>query len=195
MRYVLGLTGPTGAGKSTASLVAEKLGWYVINCDLVVRAAYEREDVLSAIKKAFGNEVFDKNGNLNREKLSGKAFSCHRNTEKLNRTVLPFIIDMINEEIETCDRDNILLDAPTLYESGADKICNAVCVILSEEEQRFARITARDGITPEAARLRMSAGKTDEYYKARTPYIIYNNAGENELETKFKNLLNKLGGN
>ena len=195
MKYVLGLTGPTGAGKSTAGKVAEELGWYVINCDLVVRSAYERENVLEAVRRAFGDEVFDENGSLNRKKLGAKAFASPENTEKLNKTVLPFIIDMINQDIDECGKEKILLDAPTLYESGADKICNTVCVILSDEQNRFVRITARDGIDEAAARLRMSAGKTDEYYKARTGHIIYNDAGEEALKEEFARLLKELGGN
>ena len=102
---------------------------------------------------------------------------------------------MINRDIDECGKEKILLDAPTLYESGADKICNAVCVILSDEQNRFVRITARDGIDEAAARLRMSAGKTDEYYKARAGHIIYNDAGEEALKEEFARLLKELGGN
>jgi dephospho-CoA kinase len=160
-----------------------------------VRSAYEREKVLEAVRRAFGDEVFDENGSLNRKKLGAKAFASPENTEKLNKTVLPFIIDMINQDIDECGKEKILLDAPTLYESGADKICNAVCVILSDEQNRFVRITARDGIDEAAARLRMSAGKTDEYYKARTGHIIYNDAGEEALKEEFARLLKELGGN
>ena len=194
MKYVLGLTGPTGAGKSTVAGVAKELGWYVIDCDKTVREAYKREEVRKALISVFGADVV-KNGLLDRKTLAARAFATKESTELLNKTVLPFIIEMVNEEIAACGADKILLDAPTLYESGADGICNAVCALLSKEENRLGRIIARDGIDEASARLRMSAGKSEEYYKARTGYIIYNDAGEEALKEDFARLLKNLGGN
>ncbi|MEE0929358.1 MAG: dephospho-CoA kinase [Acutalibacteraceae bacterium] len=195
MKYVLGLTGPTGSGKSTLGRIALKHGWYVIDCDQTVKAAYKREDVLTALSSAFGDDILSENKEIIRPKLAEKAFSSKENTELLNKTVLPFIFSMIKEEINKANSEKILLDAPTLYESGADKLCNAVCALLSKEETRFTRITARDSIDEAAARLRMSAGKDDEYYKSRTPYILYNDLDEKALEKAFLALTEKLGGN
>jgi dephospho-CoA kinase len=195
MKYVLGLTGPTGSGKSTLGRIAAKYGWYVIDCDQMVREAYKRKDVISALCDAFGSEVLTDDKTVNRRILAEKAFSSKKNTELLNKTVLPFILSMINNEINGCDRERIILDAPTLFESGADSLCDAVCVLLAGEDIRFERITARDNIDEAAAKLRMSAGKDEQFYKTRTPYILYNNSDEENLEKDFLALAEKLGGN
>ncbi len=195
MKYVLGLTGPTGAGKSTAANLARDNGFFVIDCDKLVKEVYEKSQVLKAIKNAFGEEVFFENFKLNRKKLAEKAFSSKENTELLNKTVLPFILEHIKEEISGCENEKILLDAPTLFESGANTLCNDVCAVLSLEQNRFNRIISRDNITEKDALLRMSAGKKDEYYKARTQHIIYNDAKEEDFKSEFSRLLMKLGGN
>ena len=88
-----------------------------------------------------------------------------------------------------------LLDAPTLYESGADSLCDAVCVILSREETRLVRIMERDNMDVASAALRMSAGKEDSYYKSKTRHILYNDKDEQTLKQEFGSLLNSLGGN
>lgn len=191
LKKIIGLTGPTGAGKTLACKTAEELGYKVINCDLVARAAAEREDTLSALIKAFGEDITE-NGKLNRKALAEKAFSTKENTEILNRTILPFIVDMINEQIKKSKAKKILLDAPTLFESGADIICEAVIAVLSSPENRKKRIIARDSLTEEAAELRMNAGKNDEYYKERTRHIIYNDGDINSFKQQFESILISL---
>ena len=195
MKYVLGLTGPTGAGKSTASKIAEESGFYVIDCDKLTKEVYKKSQVLKAIKNAFGEEVFSENLKLDRKKLAEKAFSSKENTELLNKTVLPFILEYIKEKINDCQNEKILLDAPTLFESGANALCNDICAVLSLEQNRLNRIILRDNITEKDALLRMSAAKKDEYYKARTQHIIYNDENEENFKAEFSRLLMKLGGN
>lgn len=195
MSFVLGLTGPTGSGKSTAGIVAAEQGWYVIDCDKVAREATDKKETLSALASAFGSDILNKDGSLNRKILAQKAFSTPEKTELLNQTVLPIIVELIKQKISDNKDKNILLDAPTLFESGADSLCDAVCAILSSDEKRLARITARDKIDISAAKLRMSAGKPDEYYKSRTRHIIYNNGDEAALVAEFKNFLLLIGGN
>ena len=193
MKYILGLTGPTGSGKTTATKVAENLGWYVINCDKLVHTAYENEVLISALTSAFGSGILTEN-KINRKELGKIAFSSKENTNLLNKTVLPFILEVIKEEISSAKSEKILLDAPTLFESGANRLCSSTCAILSSYENRLARILSRDNITPENAKARMEAGKSDEYYKAQTRHIIYNNGEEKALIEEFSRLLNKLGG-
>ncbi len=191
LKYVVGLTGPTGSGKTSACAVAEELGYKVINCDTLAREAVEKEDALLSLTNAFGNDILE-NGKLNRKALAEKAFKSEDKTELLNKTLLPFVVEIIKEEIQKADEDKILLDAPTLYESGADILCSSVIAVLSSLENRKKRILLRDNITKEAANLRISAGKDDNYYKDKTQHIIYNNGELATFKKEFKEKLKAL---
>ncbi|MBO4734245.1 MAG: dephospho-CoA kinase, partial [Clostridia bacterium] len=116
MSYILGLTGPTGAGKSIFSKCAGESGFTVIDCDGVAREAVGKGmPALTRLCEVFGDEILLKNGELDRRKLAGIAFSSPDKTELLNETVLPFIKELVLGRIKG---DLVLLDAPTLFESG-----------------------------------------------------------------------------
>ncbi|MBO7218302.1 MAG: threonylcarbamoyl-AMP synthase, partial [Clostridia bacterium] len=85
-KLIIGLTGPTGAGKTTACEIAEKNGFKVINCDKTARRATEDKTCLVALKTAFGEDIINPDGSLNRAALAKKAFSSSENTELLNKT-------------------------------------------------------------------------------------------------------------
>ncbi len=194
MKYVLGLTGPTGAGKTDACGVAEELGFFVINCDLVARKATDDASCLSALSEAFGKDILNSDNSLNRAALAKKAFSSKEKTDLLNKTIFPFILRLLEDEIKGSESEKVLLDAPTLYEAGAEELCDDVCAVLSEKTVRKKRIMLRDDIDDQAAELRMSAGKPDEYYKEKTQNIIYNDKDKETFKNDFKNLLLKLTG-
>ena len=190
MSIILGLTGPTGAGKSSASAVCETLGIKHIDCDIIARKATEKgEKGLLAVVNAFGEDILNTDGTLNRKALAEKAFKNRESTELLNKTLLPIIKEMVLSEITGC---NVVLDAPTLFESGVDKICDKTLAVLSEKEIRLKRILARDNITKEQALLRINAGKTDDFYKEKCDFVIYNNDDENTFKNDFLNLLKEI---
>jgi len=189
-QIIIGLTGPTGAGKSCVSAVAEELGFKIIDCDKLARIAVEKGTAgLSALVKAFGEEILQPDGSLDRKALAKEAFKSPENTELLNKTLLPHIVLLMKESANT---EKVLLDAPTLYESGIENMCTAVIAVLADEETRLKRIIARDGIDEAAARLRISAGKTDEFYKSKTDYIIYNNSEQNDFKGRFRAIIEEI---
>lgn len=190
MSIILGLTGPTGAGKSSASAVCETLGIKHIDCDIIARKATEKgEKGLLAVVNAFGEDILNTDGTLNRKALAEKAFKNRESTELLNKTLLPIIKEMVLSEITGC---NVVLDAPTLFESGVNKICHKTVAVLSDKEIRLKRILARDNITKEQALLRINAGKTDDFYKEKCDFVIYNNDDENTFKNDFLNLLKEI---
>ena len=190
MSFVVGLTGPTGAGKSSVTAVAENLGFKIVDCDKLSRVAVEKgSEGLLAVVDAFGEEVLNKDKSLNRAVLAQKAFSTPENTELLNKTLLPYIMTLVKAEL---DCDLVLLDAPTLFESGADSLCNEVIAVISDEKTRLDRIMARDNIDEEAALLRIKAGKPDEFYIEKTNNIVYNDCELSVFNLKIQKLLTKL---
>ncbi len=181
-KIIIGLTGPTGSGKSTASAVAKDMGIQVIDCDLLARKATEKGSIgLFMLCKTFGDVILNADGTLNRKMLASIAFETSEKTQLLNKTLLPVICDMVKEEIKS---DRVLLDAPTLFESGIDSICNKTVAVLCDTETRRQRIIARDNLTIQEADTRINAGKTDEFYRERANYILYNNG---EAQTHINN--------
>lgn len=190
MKIIIGLTGPTGSGKSSACAVCEKFGITVVDCDKLSREAVKKgSGGLNAVVKAFGRDILQSDGTLNRKALARKAFSSAENTEKLNRTLLPFIADLV---LEKAKGERVLLDAPTLFESGIDSACFKTVAVLADEDIRLKRIIERDNISESEARLRMSAGKNADFYRKNADYIIYNNGETEAFINEFSKVLEEI---
>lgn len=194
MNVLIGLTGPTGAGKSSAAALCGNLGLYVIDCDLLARTAVEKGTPgLNALVEAFGEKILLPGGKLDRKALAAEAFSAPERTELLNRVLLPHIAKLVTAAAEG---KNALLDAPTLFESGLNSLCTATVAVTADREIRRRRIISRDGLTAKQADLRLDAGKSDEYYKERADYVLYNNGDEKAFLKRFSDIIEKIyGGN
>lgn len=192
MSIVVGLTGPSGAGKSMASAAAKKYGFFVIDCDKTARdAVLPGSPGIEALKKAFGSGILFPDGTLDRKALARAAFSSRENTELLNKTLFPHITALIEPELA---RPLVLLDAPTLYESGLNSRCDITIAVLAERELRLSRITERDGLTLSEARLRLNAGKPDEFYLERADKILYNNGEADSFKAAAELLFQNITG-
>ncbi len=193
---ILALTGPTGAGKSTLAAPAEQLGLAVIDCDAVARKVTQAgQPALPALAAAFGQDILSADGALLRPRLAKKAFASPEATALLNRTIFPFITREIDAQVAPLQAQGVqtvLLDAPTLYESGADSLCSAVIAVLAPAQVRLERIMARDGISEAAALQRMQAGKPDDFYKNRADYILLNQGDAADFTRQATALLQQI---
>ena len=194
---VIGLTGPTGAGKGAVATIFEGYGIPVINADRVYHELITPpSSCLQELVEIFGKEILLPDGSLNRRALASIVFSDPAARETLNTVTHRYVMEEIKTRMERLRREGIpvaALDAPQLFEAGAHKACGAVVSVLAERQTRLERIVARDSITPEAAMRRILAQKSDEFFKTHSDYIIENNGNIELLTPQVHRILAELG--
>ena len=176
---VVGLTGQTGAGKSTVSKVFAENGFAVINADLIARKVVEKgTKCLNEIADFFGQEVIQEDGSLDRRALAALVFTDKKKLEMLNSITYPYITGEILRQIRWHSLKGeklILLDAPTLFESRADDFCELIISVVSDDNSREERIIQRDGLTAGHAIQRMDPTLSEDSFRKHSDYIISNN--------------------
>lgn len=172
----LGLTGKTGAGKTTVASYLKEKGCYIIDGDVIARQITEKgSEVLPVLQKAFGEDIIDENGELIRATLAKRAFSSKESTALLNSITHPVIKQRCTDEMakaESLGYKTALIDAAALLDSDCRDLCHKIIVVTAPEEVRLERILQRDGITKDQAMTRINAQKSDEYYFSHADIII-----------------------
>ncbi|MBQ9913714.1 MAG: dephospho-CoA kinase [Clostridia bacterium] len=173
---VYGLTGKTGAGKSTVAAFLRERGFYIIDGDLIARQITDKgKPALSLLAEAFGSDIINTDGSLNRRLLACRAFSSPEKTAVLNSVTHPLITEEFESEIKKAVSEGYgkaVIDAAALLESECKKLCSKIIVVYAPEEMRLERILIRDGITRQEAETRMRAQKSDEYYFSQADIIV-----------------------
>ncbi|MBQ1537637.1 MAG: dephospho-CoA kinase [Ruminococcus sp.] len=199
--YIVGLTGQSGSGKSTVSSEFEQNGFYVINCDKMTHILLQPDtDCCKALKEKYP-QFFD--GNVfNRRKAASLLFSDSQLLESYNSTIFPFINAEISRRIEEAwasGNELILLDAPTLFEAGAEKLCDTVVSCIADIDVRTERIIRRDGISKQDALKRFSSQHDESFFIERSDHIIENNGSientKKAAERITKEIKEKVNGN
>ena len=189
---LIGLTGQSGAGKSTVAKFFAENGLTVINADEIVAQLYEANSpCLKTLAASFGADILRKNGSLNRKLLAQRAFASGESTALLGRLVHPFVTARLFELLKEA-RGLVIYDAPQLFEANAEVICDRVIAVVADEKQRLRRIIDRDNITLQQARARMNAQLSEEFFRARCDYIIENNGTAEALEQQAQSVLQRL---
>ncbi|MDD7470357.1 MAG: dephospho-CoA kinase [Oscillospiraceae bacterium] len=189
MKKLIGLTGKTGAGKSTVSKMLEGFGAFIIDGDKVAREVLNLSpDLELKLKAAFGSDIYE-NGVLLRKELAKRAFSSHENTELLNSIFHPVInkrlFELSNEAFKT--HSVAVVDAAAVIESGFYKSCDCLITVYAPESIRLERIMRRDSLTKEEAMRRINAQKDDEFYFSKSDIII-NNFPPHDLSSQLENV-------
>ena len=191
---IIGLTGQTGAGKSTVCAYLSSMPFCIIDCDKVAREVTEKgSPVLDRLAAAFGKDIILEDGSLDRALLASRAFETSEKTELLNDITHPAILDAVKAKIVSATCQNVILDAPTLFESGADKLCDRIIAVLCDENKRKDRIISRDNLSLEQAKKRLMRAKSNEFFTERADAVIYNDGTPDELYKNVEKALNQIG--
>ncbi|MDD5931139.1 MAG: L-threonylcarbamoyladenylate synthase [Oscillospiraceae bacterium] len=193
-RIILGLTGCTGAGKTSALRAIQALGGEIIDCDAVYHEMLEQsEDLRNAINEKFPG-VFSEDGSLNHRKLGEEVFAKKDRLSQLNDIVFRFLVPEVERRVGRLPDGLYAIDAINLLESGLNRLCDRTVAVTAPVELRVRRIMARDNITEQYARLRISAQKSDEYYRSKCDCELTNAADtpeefRKEAELYFRRLI------
>lgn len=172
---IIGITGPTGAGKTSLLRQVEKLDGAVIDCDAIYHELLNtNKDLQAALENQFG-PLRDENGCIDRKKLGSIVFGNSEQLQILNSIAWKFIIARIKtlvQEYQEAGQELIAIDAIVLLESPLKDLCQVTVAVIAPPEERVRRIMAREGISEEYAWARVKAQKPNEYFTQNCDWVL-----------------------
>lgn len=198
MGMVLGLTGGIATGKSTVVSVFKRLGFPVVDADVIAREIVEiGMPALGEVVSLFGSEILNSDGSLDRKKLGEIIFSDEEKRKKLNSILSPFLKERILAEI--ADKKSkaplVIVDIPLLYEGGYEKFVDKVAVVYIPKTMQLTRLMKRDNLTEREAQQRITSQLPIEKKRQKADILFDNQnsieeteklVGKWVLENKFK---------
>ena len=192
----VGLTGNVASGKSTVADTWRRAGAVVIDADVLSREAVTPgSPALAAIRRHFGDDVFDGTGALDRAALRRTVFASAGARAALEGIVHPEVA-RLRAEAETRAREEGALlvahEIPLLYEKDLDREMDVVVLVHAPERVRLERLVARRGLTEAEARAVMDAQLPADAKRARADIVIENDSTEGALARRALDVLAQL---
>ena len=179
---IIGITGGTGCGKTTALDVLRELGGVVIDCDAVYHTLLETDPaLLASIEARFPGTV--KQGVLQRKKLGALVFSDPQALLDLN-AITHTAVKLQVLRLLADSPELVAIDAIGLFESGLAELCDVTVAITAPENMRVQRLMAREGISEEYAKKRIAAQQSNGHYSALCHHTLENSGSQEDFRAK-----------
>ena len=187
---IIGVTGSSGAGKDTLCEILEnKYNAEIVDADKIAKELSKKGTMyLKSIVDCFGSKIINRQGELNRKKLASIIFEDEKKREELNKLTFIYVVDEIKRRISKLKKDIIVVNAPLLFESNLNQICDFVIAIIADRDIQIERIMKRDNLTKEAAEKRLNMQNSNEYFEENADYIIHNKESLKDLEKQLKKI-------
>ena len=194
---IIGITGGSGGGKTSALRALETLGAYVVDCDALYHELLESSaDLLRELAQRFPRAV--KNGALDRKALGQIVFSDSEALEELNDITHKFVGEEVDRRLKAWENGGgelAAVDAIALIESGRGAKCDLVVGVTAPFDVRVRRIMERDGVGEDYARLRIGAQKPDSFYEQNCDYVLVSDCDTvEEFEEKCRTFFIRILG-
>ncbi|HVZ93879.1 MAG TPA: dephospho-CoA kinase [Phycisphaerales bacterium] len=190
--YILGLAGGVGSGKSSAARILSRLGAHVIDFDALTQTVLDRPDVRDTLVEWWGPSVLDDRRQVDRAAVAQRIFQSDADRKRLEALIHPLVWrtrEQAQSEAVAHHKDIAVMDAPLLFEAGLDRECDAVLFIDTDRAIRLSRVGTNRGWDEAELTRRESAQLPVEQKKARSRFVVANNAGEGELEVAIRRIL------
>ena len=189
---IIGITGGTGCGKTTLLRVIQEAGGIILDCDAIYHVQLKtNKAMLTAIEQRFPGTV--KAGILDRKALGAIVFSDEAALQDLNRITHGAVKEKVLHVLQANPGALCAIDAISLFESGLSELCDLTVAVTAPEEDRVARLMARDGIAEDYARLRIRAQHDSNWYLQRCRYTLENDSTPEAFHGKCLAFLRQLG--
>lgn len=177
---VIGVTGMSGAGKSTVCRELSKYCDVVIDCDGVAREVSHNRLFLGELHERFGADILNDDGSLNRFETARIIFSDVEKRTLYNQIIFPYIIHEVIKKIRSAN-SAVLIDAPTLFEAQLDIVCTTIVSVTADFEICAKRISQRDGISLDSAEARLNSQHDALFFKEHSDFVLVNNGDYDSL--------------
>ena len=190
-KTIIGLTGQSGSGKTCIASLFEKRGFFVVDADKVARQVTSDSEVVQKLVELFGQDIATDN-QLNRRVLANIVFSDKTQLNKMNQLLFPIICDRMIIMANTSKQPYILFDAPQLFESGLNNLCQTVIAVVAPHDLLIKRITRRDKITVEEAENRLSSQLSVEFFQQNADYVVCSGDQQQQWENDINSIINQV---
>ena len=194
----IGLCGSSGAGKGYTCEIFKELGLEYIDTDKVyVKIATKGSDCVNELCMFFGDEILNEDGTLNRKKLSQTVFespNASQHLKVLNTVTHKYIKETVLKMLDKFEKRGVkatVIDAPVLFESGFNTMCDVTMCITAPLEMKIERIMSRDRITYKKAVARLESQLPDETLRSLCDYEIVND-GKRDVKSQIEDILVSL---
>ncbi len=191
--FVIGLTGPMGAGKSTVGAMLRELGAKVLDADAMVHDEQLRGTVgYSAIVQQFGTKILGEDKEIDRAKLAAEVFSDPTKLQRLERILHPRVISRVLQARQMLPDDAVLVvEAIKLLEGDLAKVCDRMWVVVAPRETMIDRLAAR-GMRPREAELRLAQQLSEERFRAAADTVIVNDGDRERTRERVREAWTEL---
>lgn len=194
---IIGVTGGMGSGQSTVCKIMESMGCKVIDVDKKAKQVIAKDKTLQKeLKQAFGEEIFTKEGQLDRKLLANIAFNDASKTILLNNLVHPRMVAEVIEEMEQARFSKkyplIVIDAALIYEISIEQVFDAIIVVYADLKERIQRVMQRDGLKKSEIKARIERQIPLEDKREWADFVIDNNGSLQNLKIQTQKIFNSL---
>ncbi len=194
---IIGLTGSIASGKSTVAKMFADLNIPIVDADKVARVVVEPgRETLQQIAAQFGDDVILEDGHMDRKKVGDMIFHDPTKRKQLNEIIHPAIRkEMLQQRDEYLSdgHPHVVMDIPLLFESGLQSYVENILVVSVSEKNQLKRLMARNDLTEQEARARISSQLPISVKEKGADAVIYNNDSVASTKEQLHYILKKWG--